>query len=129
MHTVEQQAKKNSWPVVVEIDSVKLDFYPERHWVNCRCAQKPKTDESTPKWLDEITEGREFTAATSILSFDKENPEEVEYFSSLPTKYKRRTSVIWLTDFKLRKKESKFEDKLNKAPGFYTFKGLGCLTI
>lgn len=129
MHTVEQTATKNAYPVLVEIDSVKIDFYPERHWVNCRCVQDPKTDSNSPKWLNDIYEGREFTAATSEQAFDKHVPEEIEYFNSLKTKYKRRTNVIWISEQKLRKEEAKFFNTKDKAPGFYPFKALGCPTI
>ena len=129
MHIVEQDASAHAYPILVEIDSAKIDFYPERHWVNCRCVQNPKTNEHSPKWLKDIYEGREFTAATSEQAFDKDVPEEIEYFNSLKAKYKRRTNVIWLTDQKLRKNEAKFVNTKDKAPGFYPFKALGCPTI
>ena len=127
MHPVEIEGRQKGWPVLVEIDSYKVDLYPTQHWVHARAVSQPVTDNASPKWLDNIQEGREFTAATSETAFEKGNPEEKEYFNSLEKKYKRRTNIIYLLDCKKSKKESKFNNPL-KSPGFYTFKALGCPT-
>ena len=129
MHIIEQQAKQDSWPILTEIKKASLNFGPEVHWLECRCVQAPTKNANTPKFLEEFWEGREFTATTSEYNFSKSDPEELEYFNSLPDKYKRRTNVIWITEQKFPKNQLKFATNKDKIPGFFPFKAIGCPTI
>lgn len=121
MFTLEKAEKEKGYPVLAEIASTRLDFHPERHFVSATCVSPPRVDNSTPKWLDRIEEGKVFTGVTGENNFD--GAEEKQYFLDLVKKYRRKTVVIWITDCRDLKKEGRYDDG-NRVKGLFQFKAI-----
>ena len=128
MNIVEKTERERGFPVLVELPSINIQFNPERHFLSALVVQPPKIDENSPSWLEKLQENHTFCAFTGEGDFDKTVVEERKYFQDLLQHYRRKTFVIWLTGYRVPKKDTKFADP-DRVKGLFTFRAITCPTL
>jgi len=127
MNIIEETERAKGTPILVEINSVRFDFHPEKHYLSALCVQAPRVDNGTPKGIDRIEEGKIFTGVTDADKFS--GAEEKQYFLDLIKKYRRKTVVIWVTECRDRKTENKYSEGNDRVKGLFAFRAITCPTM